>query len=295
MHTFSIDVTQLANVFDAEFGGEITDISAVALGASTRETPWRIDFRLNGSDKAVLLRYGKSCSRNEANVLRAMDNVIIPTPKVLIWDEEGRALGTPLFISEFIEGESLLPAMKAGEAWAIDLYIETASSLQAIQAADLPDGSVELLEEGESAHEVLVNAYEMIANKDDLVERAYQRLDNTKPKFPERQFSNGDLWPDNLLVRDQELVGVIDWQHAGFSDPLFEFLLPFFLVPELRERGIEERFCHRKGINPRTLHWYHGLEFFDSLRWVMKTGKPYEMHTVESLRADLETWLGIEC
>ena len=87
------------------------------------------------------------------------------------------------------------------------------------------------------------------------------------------------------------LVGVIDWQHAGFSDPLFEFLLPLFLVPELRDLGIEERFCVRKGLPPNILHWYHGSEFFDSLRWVLNVGKPYEMHTAESLRMDLERWL----
>lgn len=54
---------------------------------------------------------------------------------------------------------------------------------------------------------------------------------------------------------------------------------------------MEERFCRHKGIDPSALSWYHGLEFFDSLRWVMKAGKPYEMHTEESLRADLERWL----
>ena len=35
----------------------------------------------------------------------------------------------------------------------------------------------------------------------------------------------------------------------------------------------------------------HGLEFFDSLRWVLKLGKPYEVHTAESLQRDLEQWL----
>ena len=77
-----------------------------------------------------------------------------------------------------------------------------------------------------------------------------RRIDGSSrrgPDLPEIHFSNGDLWPENLLVRDRRLVAVIDWQHAGFSDPIFEFLLPFFLVPELRGRGIEERYCERMG------------------------------------------------
>ena len=241
--------------------------------------------------RTVLLRYGRSCSRNEAIALRAMEGVSLPTPKVLLWDEAGTDLGTPLFVSEFIVGESLLVSMKAGKSWAIDLYMDTACELQAIHAEDLPEGASTQLETGESADEVLAAAYEMFAEKDELVEAAYRTLVATKPQLPEPQFSNGDLWPDNLLVLDRELVGIIDWQHAGFSDPLFEFLLPFFLVPELRGQGIEECFCDHKGIDPAVLHWYHGLEFFDSLRWVLKIGKPYEMHTAESLRVDLEKWL----
>lgn len=84
---------------------------------------------------------------------------------------------------------------------------------------------------------------------------------------------------------------MIDWQHAGWSDPLFEFLLPFFLVAELRSRGIEERYCERKGYDPALVHWYHGVEFFDSLSLMLKIGEPHEMHTAESLTRDLERWL----
>jgi aminoglycoside phosphotransferase (APT) family kinase protein len=112
------------------------------------------------------------------------------------------------------------------------------------------------------------------------------------PPLPEVRFSNGDLWPDNLIVRDQQLAGVIDWTNAAFSDPIFEFLLPFFLRPELRGRGLEEQYCRRMGFDPEVLHWYHGLEFFDSWHWVSLLGEPYEQHTAASLQADLIRWLG---
>jgi aminoglycoside phosphotransferase (APT) family kinase protein len=67
-----------------------------------------------------------------------------------------------------------------------------------------------------------------------------------------------------------------------FSDPLYEFLLSFFVLPELRRRGLEERYCRRMGIDSSTLHWYHGLESFDSLRWVMVTGEesPFKLSSL---------------
>ena len=58
-----------------------------------------------------------------------------------------------------------------------------------------------------------------------------------------------------------------------------------------RGRGTEEAYCRRMGLDPAILAWYQGLEFLDSLRWVLKLGKPYEIHTAESLQRDLQRWL----
>ena len=44
-------------------------------------------------------------------------------------------------------------------------------------------------------------------------------------------------------------------------------------------------------MTPDILHWYHGLEFLDTWRWVLLTGKAFAHHTDESLQADMEQWL----
>jgi aminoglycoside phosphotransferase (APT) family kinase protein len=180
--------------------------------------------------------------------------------------------------------------MLAGEAWAEDLYEETACALQSITRAQL--GTLARQLDTESAADVLEDAYAYLrGHPEPVAHAAYARLKETMPRLPAPRFSNGDLWPDNLIVRDRQLVGVIDWANAGFSDPVFEFLLPFFLRPGLRGRGLEARYCQRMGFDPAVLPWYHGLEFFDSLRWVLVVGAPYEQHTAETLRADLARWL----
>ncbi len=79
------------------------------------------------------------------------------------------------------------------------------------------------------------------------------------PILPAAQFSNRDLWLDNLIVRDRQLVGVIDFENAGFSDPFYEILLPFIVSSELRGRGIEQRYCQCMGFDDGVLYWYHGL------------------------------------
>jgi aminoglycoside phosphotransferase (APT) family kinase protein len=120
----------------------------------------------------------------------------------------------------------------------------------------------------------------------------YARLNQTLPELPRVRFSNGDLYLDNFIVRDRRLSGVIDFEMASFSDPIYEFLLPFYVHPELYNRGLEERYCAMMGFDAESLRWYHALEHFDTLHWVLKRGKPFVHHTEESLTAALQDWLG---
>lgn len=286
-----LDVGRLETLLAEATGRPVSLVNATELDASSRRAPWKIEAASANDRVHYLLRLGESVSHNEVVALRAMRENPIPTPRVVYSDETGDALGTPVFVSEFIAGEALLEPMKAGAQWAIDLYIDTACALQAIRRQDLPPGIAEQLGTGESVRDVVEAAHQRFPMLEPLHEAAYRRLVASQPVLPEIAFSNGDLWPENLLIQDRRLAGVIDWQHAGWSDPLFEFLLPFFLVPELRNRGIEETYCERRGYDAALLHWYHGVEYFDSLAYVLRDGKPYEMHTAESLTTDLGLWL----
>ena len=262
------------------------------LARSTRDAPWRLDVEVGGRARAFVLRLESRRIEHEYRVLRAVEPLPVPAPRAYGWDPAGEALGMPCFFYDYVEGESLLDHMLAGEPWADELYIDTACALQSITRDQLPSAAG-LFEAAESAADVLEDAHAYFqAHAHPLADATYTRLKDTQPPLPEPRFSNGDLWPDNLIVRDGQLAGIIDWALAGFSDPLFEFLLPFFLRPTLRDRGIEERYCQRMGFDPALLLWYHGLEFFDSWRWVRVTGQPYEQHTDQSLQADLARWLG---
>jgi aminoglycoside phosphotransferase (APT) family kinase protein len=272
-------------------GSPVRLLRAEMLQRSTREAPWRLDVDLGGTTRSYVLRLDSRNIEHEYEVLRAVEPLSIPAPRAYGWDPEGQALGVACFFYDFVEGESLLGPLLAGEPWAEELYVETACDLQSITREQLPSMS-HRFGDGETADDVLEDAYNHFhANPEPLADAAYARLKGNIPPLPEACFSNGDLWPDNLIVRNRQLAGVIDWANAGFSDPVFEFLLPFFLRPELRGRGIEGRYCQRMGFDPGLLPWYHGLELFDSWRWVRVSGEPYEQHTDASLQVDLARWL----
>jgi len=272
-------------------GGRVRLVRASLLPRSSREAPWRLDVELDGEPRAYVLRMESRRIEHEYEMLRAVESLPIPTPRAYGWDPEGRALGVPCFVADLVDGESLLPHLLAGEPWAEDLYLDTVYALQSIRREELGAAAARL-EREESAAAVLEEARAYFAtDPQPVAEAAYVRLCGTMPPLPESCFSNGDLWPDNLLVRDGRLAGVIDWANAAFGDPIYEFLLLFFLRPEIRGRGLEERYCRRMGFDPGVLPWYRGLELFDSWHWVRLLGEPYEQHTDESLAADLARWL----
>lgn len=265
-------------------------VHAEMLTKSTRDAPWRLDVEVDGCAQSYVLRLDSRGIEREYQVLQAMESVPIPTPCVYGWDPEGHALGIPCFFSDFVAGESLLGPMVAGKEWAEELYIDSVCALQAITEEHL-SGVVRRLD-GETAADVLegCNLY-FQTNPQPLAERVYRELKERTPDLPEMRFSNGDLWLDNFIVRDEQLAGIIDFANAVFSDPIYEFLLSFFVCSELQGRGIEERYCQRMGFDLGTLPWYHGLEYLDTWHWVLLTGEPFVHHTDESLRADLEKWL----
>jgi aminoglycoside phosphotransferase (APT) family kinase protein len=220
-----------------------------------------------------------------------MESIPIPTPRAYGWDPEGQALGVPCFFCDFVEGESLLEPTLAGERWAEALYIDTVCELQDIAREQL-SAIDERLEREETAVGFLEASREyFVTDPHPLADAVYARLTKTMPELPAVRFSNGDLWLDNLIVRDGQLAGVIDFENAGFSDPVYEFLLPFFVSPGLRDRGIEERYCERMGFDTSLLGWYRGLELFDTLHWVQATGQPFVHYTAENLQAELVRWL----
>jgi aminoglycoside phosphotransferase (APT) family kinase protein len=271
-------------------GASLKFTGAERLPKSTRDAPWRLNARCNDSETSYVLRLESRDLAYEYQVMDAMMDNPFPIPTVYGWDPSGDWLGEPCFLCDYLEGSSLLEPMLVGEGWAERLYLESVASLQAVSAKALE--KVLPNPRRESAADVLEQAWGTFQeDPHPLAEQAYRVLTTQIPDLPELRFSNGDLWLDNFIVKDRKLVGVIDFEHAGFSDPIYEFLLSFFVAPELKGRGIEARYCRMMDFDPDLLPWYHGLEFFDTLHYLLPTGESFVHHTVASLEADLARWL----
>jgi aminoglycoside phosphotransferase (APT) family kinase protein len=265
-------------------------LRAEVLTQSTRAAPWRLDIKIDGIERAFVLQVDPRGMEYEYQALKAVEAIPVPTPRAYGLDLQGEALGLPCFFSDFIEGEALLVPLLAGEAWAEDLYLNSVCALQAVTEDDLGEIAQEF--EHTSVEDLLEKDYEYLASQSHpLADAAYRKLKAEMPALPGLRFSNGDLWLENFIARDGRLAGVIDFQNAAFSDPLFEFLLSFFVSPKLHGRGIEERFCKRIGVDPAVLPWYRGFEYFDLLPWLVRTGNSFVHHTRANVEANLKQWI----
>lgn len=272
-------------------GDGVRLIEAAPLPGSSRPGPWRLTVDVDGLPKSFALRAGGRNLEREFHVLRALEPVAIPTPRVFGWEPSGELLGVPGFLVELVAGESLKGPLLAGESWAEGLYLDAVCSLQSISRDALP-GIQNHTGPDLTAESVLGKAHQDFARRSDaLAESAYRRLRQSKPETPAPLFSNGDLWPDNFIIRGRRLVGIIDFEKGGFSDPIYEFLLAFFVSPDLRGRGLEQRYCRIMNLDPDVLPWYRGLERFATLAYVVRSGNAFANHTETSLRGELERWL----
>jgi aminoglycoside phosphotransferase (APT) family kinase protein len=267
--------------------------NAIPLVKSTRTAPWKVDVEVEGNQRSFVLRLGNGDILHEYHALSAMTELRFPVPCPYGLDQDGIALGQPCFLMDYLEGENLLQPMFAGEKWAEDLYLETVCKMQAISLEQLTHAGLKLMG-GTSPQDVMDYSNEYFCqNPNSLAQTVYSRLQETMPSFPGLHFSNGDLWLENFIVKDKQLVGVVDFEQAGYSDPVYEFLLSFFVEPQLRNRGIEERYCKWMGLDPSNLHWYHGLEYYETWHWVLKRGKPFLHYTDEILKEKLLQWLDL--
>lgn len=267
-------------------------VSVEQFAVSTRSAPWHIVVASGFGTREFVLRLGEGIEDREVRVMQALEHIPeVPTPRVFGWEPDGGTFGAPCFLCDFIDGESLLAPMLAGEEWAVELYLRTVLQMNAITRDQL-SGLGCNLPASRSALEELQNAHQFfLSHPSTLTDKVYAQLSNQIPPFHEPCFSNGDLWLDNLLVKDKQLAGVIDFEQAGFSDPVYEFLLPFFNEPRLRDRGIEERYCGCLGLDSACLRWYHGLEYYDALHYVEKSGEAFNQYSSDRLRAELTRWL----
>ncbi len=110
----------------------------------------------------------------------------------------------------------------------------------------------------------------------DAILEASQRVLETRDYEGPPVWSHGDLSYLNLLARDRQLCGVIDWGTCGVGDPAIDTIVAWSLLPA------DARDVYREALGVDDAIWERGKG------WVLTgvVGVPYYRHTNPILVAD---------
>jgi aminoglycoside phosphotransferase (APT) family kinase protein len=169
-----------------------------------------------GREQVVLRRYVRpdvneeepDIAEREAQVLRFVETIDVPTPKLLAVDPTGTGAGVP----------SILMSRLAGRIeWSpsnIDRWLQRlAALLPPIHAAPLPNpGAIRPI----APYEQLSYAPPSWARWPKVWERAVEVFYESASEFP-AVFIHRDFHPGNVLWRRGRVTGVVDWQAASIG------------------------------------------------------------------------------
>jgi aminoglycoside phosphotransferase (APT) family kinase protein len=105
---------------------------------------------------------------------------------------------------------------------------------------------------------------------------------------PQPAFGNGDVGPQNFIVQPDGRAAVVDWEYAGYADPLGELMLLHTWPtqsPFLGKYPVGRMYCDATDIDPAILEWY---ELYAALTaWVFAA-----IDGDDARRAAHEEWVG---
>ncbi len=139
----------------------------------------------------------------------------VPQPYGL--DQSGEIFAVPYVVLEYIEGQpAFAPANLA------DYLLQCAAHLSRIHQLDEAHLDLSFLPQQTARYTKKLRVRPAVLDASLQEGRIREVLEAVWPVPQQNQsvLLHGDYWPGNLLWRDGQLVGIIDWEDAAVGDPL---------------------------------------------------------------------------
>jgi aminoglycoside phosphotransferase (APT) family kinase protein len=165
----------------------------------------------------VDLRHNPQIAADEFRLLQLLQSAGLAAPGPYYLDQSGEIFSTPYIVIEYIEGE---PEFSPSDL--PDFILQFATHLSRIHRIDGSKLDVSFLPQ--QAHRYTEMLRVRPTNVDETGDERHIRdaLEAVWP-LPQRNspvLLHGDFWPGNVLWKDGQLVGIIDWEDAALGDPL---------------------------------------------------------------------------
>ena len=156
---------------------------------------------------------------DEFRLLSILQSAGLPTPKPYYLDESGDIFPTPYIVVEYIEGQP-----EFAPADLPDFIRQMAVQLARIHRVDHAAADLSFLPSQTQNVTGRLRQRPPVLDTSLQEDRIRDALDATWPPAQHNASAllHGDYWPGNLLWKDDELIGVIDWEDAASGDPLVD-------------------------------------------------------------------------
>ena len=157
--------------------------------------------------------------RREADAMRACVRAGLRAPEVLL-DDDGTLLGTAGLIMSKVPGETLARRILRDDEYAkarevlVGQLGEFLAGFHALDPADVPGA-----EETDELTRYWTS-YEGVPDRSPTFEKAYAWLVENRPPRTATTLVHGDLRMGNVIVDEQGLAAVIDWELVHLGDPI---------------------------------------------------------------------------
>lgn len=163
------------------------------------------------------LRHNPHIAEDEFRLLQYLHSVGLAVPMPYLFDQSGEIFPTPYIVIEYIEGKTEFAPTDV-----TNFVLQLATHLARIHHVDGAKLDLSFLPRQEKRYT------EMLEKRPAQVDESLDegRIRNVlEAAWPLSQQNASvllhcDFWPGNVLWRDRQLVGIIDWEDAAIGDPL---------------------------------------------------------------------------
>jgi aminoglycoside phosphotransferase (APT) family kinase protein len=199
-------------------------------------------------DPGIGLLRDLSSLEQQYRVLRALEPTPVPSPKAYWYEADPTLLGGPFFVMEKVEGEVPNPWSRAGKQY----YAEAAArgrlptsfveALATLHTLDWRAARLDFLGVPGPGREF---ALREVAKWEYLIEQSLRKpepvltevlmwLKANAPATPRMAFVHGAYRTGNLIVKDDAIAAIIDWELPVIGDPMYDVA---YVLSDLNREG----------------------------------------------------------
>jgi len=207
----------------------------------------RRGFCLRKDPGSGLLRELSSLEE-QFRVIKALEKTPVPTPKAYWYEADPGLIGGPFFVMEKVEGEATNPWSRAGKQFYAEAarrgklplsFVEALASLHNLdwRAAGLdfigvPGPGKDFALREIAKWETLIA--QSLRKPEPVLTEVLMWLKANAPAVPRLAFVHGAYRTGNLIIKDDAITAVIDWELQVIGDPMYDVA---YVLSDLNREG----------------------------------------------------------